>query len=336
MARLASNEKMGYYPTPSLSLEHIQRFFTGVDKLLYVLDPCCGEGYAVSNVLPYSADMWVTAYGVELDPERASVAERNIGTGKVLQGSIFDAQIRPLGCFGLLYLNPPYDSEDGERVEIKFLKHANRWLAPKGVLVFIVPEHIFEKPDHREWIGQHFRSIRVYRLHRDDFPTFNQVVMFGYKRPSRSEVGEVIPPPPYQHIEDVTPFLTDRDRYTIPDTDGPTELFQMKESVTEEDIAGYKPKLLAELDKIRGKAESLTQLSPLLPLRKGHLVTLLTAGALDGRIDTPDGFLLVKGFSERVRYTREEDDKEITTDTYNVCVRVIDATGEKPRWFDIR
>ena len=56
--------------------------------------------------------------------------------------SIFDARVNPLGSMGLLFLNPPYDTEEGERVEMKFLKHSLKWLCPDGVLIFIVPEHI--------------------------------------------------------------------------------------------------------------------------------------------------------------------------------------------------
>jgi len=325
MARLASNEKMGYYPTPQKSLNYIVEFLQPTRKKVYCLDPCCGEGSALAYITQ-RLDR-AESYGIELDPERAQTASYEL---RVIQGSIFDAKITP-GSFGLLYLNPPYDSEEGERVEMKFLKHSIKWLAPKGVLVFIVPEHIFEKADYRAWIGQHFRGLQIYRLHRKDFPTFKQVVLFGIKRSSRVEVWEELPPPPYPYIEDVTV-----QPYVIPSTSG-SEIFQMKEAVTEEDIIAYRSRLLAELEKIRGKFESVNYyLSPLFPLRKGHLVTLLTAGALDGKIDTPEGYLLVKGFSERIQYTIEKDDTLITTDTYNVCVRVIEMSNENFTWYDIK
>jgi SAM-dependent methyltransferase len=324
MARLASNEKMGYYPTPEKSLKFITQYLKS-SKKVYCLDPCCGEGYALEQI------KWnlvrAETYGIELDPERAEKASYSIQ--KVIQGSIFDAKITP-GSFGLLYLNPPYDSDNGERVEIKFLKHSHKWLAPGGVLVFIVPEHIFEKQEYREWIGQHYKNIKIYRLHRDDFPQFKQVVLFGYKRASRSETGEVIPLPPYPHIEDI-----EIEPYIIPAITAPQE-FKMKETVTEEEILTYRPKMIAELERIKGKFESVNYLTPLFPLRKGHLVTLLTAGALDGKINTPEGYLVVKGFAERVQHTREEDDKLITTDTYHVCVRVIEMSNGKAKWYDIK
>lgn len=330
MARLASNEKMGFYPTPEKSLYHIKQFIKAEnpDNNVTCLDPCCGEGVALNVISTAIGNCY--SYGVELDIERAIKSQYIID--KVLQGSIFNAQIKPLGCFGLLYLNPPYESEEGERVEIIFLKHSIRWLSTKGLLIFIVPENIFAKSEYREWIGQHFRDIQIYRLHRDDFPRFKQVVLFGYKRSSRVEDGEDIQLPPYRHIEDIDEI----NHYIVPITTGPTEQFQIKEAVTEEEVHANWLKLITELEKIRGRFFGSNQVNPLFPLRKGHLVALLTAGAFDGRIDIPGGFLVIKGFSERVKFTRTEDDKEITTDTYNVCVRLIEKIGKVARWYDIK
>jgi hypothetical protein len=75
-------------------------------------------------------------------------------------------------------------------------------------------------------------------------------------------------------------------------------------------------------------------LSPLLPLRKGHLTSLLTAGILDGVVDTVDGPMILKGFSDRSKSTYYEDDKEITHDTFSVGIRVIEPF--KGVWYDIK
>jgi len=53
----------------------------------------------------------VRRYGVELDAERALIAQsKGIET---IQGNAFDAIAKP-ESFSLLYLNPPYDSEIGQ------------------------------------------------------------------------------------------------------------------------------------------------------------------------------------------------------------------------------
>ena len=333
MARIASNIKMGYYPTPEKTLSCIKKFLVAKD-IVQILDPCCGDGSALFSLTESLRFSGHIGYGIELDIERALKASSLLGK-RVVQGSIFDAQISPLGCFGLLFLNPPYDSEEGERIEMKFLKHSLKWLSTKGVLVFIVPEHILERSDNREWIGQHLRDIQVYRVHREDFPRFKQIVLFGYKRSSRVEEGEEISPPPYKHIED------DEDDnesvYVVPRTKGP-EKFEAKEAVTEDEIHANWANLVAKLREIQNY-KRIEKIIPLFPLRKGHLVTLIASGGLDGRIDTPNGYLLIKGYSGRIKIKRVEDEKEVVTDTYNSAIRVIEVESgkaRKARWYDIK
>jgi len=98
-------------------------------------------------------------------------------------------------------LNPPYDWDEGERLEMKFLKHAHKWLCNDGVLVFLVPELIFSYEKHRNWIGQHFYNIRVARVTKADYPAFKQVILFERRGASVAKRdGRVTP---YLHIEDL-------------------------------------------------------------------------------------------------------------------------------------
>ena len=151
-----------------------------------------------------------------------------------MQGSILDARINPLGSVGLLYLNPPYDWDDGERLEMKFLKHAHKWLCTDGVLVFLVPELIFHYEKHRSWIGQYFYDIRIVRVTKADYPAFKQVVLFGKKRKERHETGTVMSPS-YPYIEDA-----EASSYAVPLTTGPG-VFQGTDTVTDEEVAGHWP-----------------------------------------------------------------------------------------------
>ncbi len=329
MSRLEADFKMGYYPTPSKSFEYISEWINVAERQrgggnAHMLDPCCGEGAVLSALFSCLRFYQSVAWGIELDAERVIQAEGKLD--HVIQSSIFDARVNPLGCMGLLWLNPPYTVQDGKRAEMEFLRHSVKWLCPSGVLVFIVPEHILLEDRHRELIGQHFQNIRVARLHKEDYPAFRQVVLFGVRRLKRVEDREIIPAPPYAHIEETEPV-----KYIVPFTEGPA-VFQGGSSVTDEDVENNRARLLEEIKRITGYTEDVRGVSPLLPLRKGHLVSLITAGMLDGKIENPDGtFIFIKGFSGRTKDTRQEDDREITRETYRVGIRVMELEG----WYDI-
>ena len=134
--RLEAQAKAGFYPTPSKVVEIIQTWIgeksPGMRRLL---DPCCGTGEPAARI---AAAAGCDAYGVEINAERAQVAKRTLS--KVVAGNLFSVRARP-GAFSILYLNPPYDfdAEDG-RTELSFLKHTLSYLAPMGLLFFVVPQ----------------------------------------------------------------------------------------------------------------------------------------------------------------------------------------------------
>ena len=314
MARLESNAKMGFYPTPNKTLQLLRKWFLFKDHAK-ILDPCCGTGEALAVLTKHNG---AVTYGVELDRERADQAAGKLNY--LALGSIFDVRINPLASIGLLYLNPPYDMDNGERVEMQFLKHATKWLCDSGTLVFLVPEHIFDIDKYRLWIARNYRDIRIVRVHREDYPLFKQAIMFAKRQ---GDTGctrlSVFPEKPYHHIEDIAPSY-----YTAPYTTGP-DIFQGTDAVTDEDVLLNRANVLREIQQIAGKHTGIDKLRPLLPLRKGHLVSLITAGIIDGRIESIDGPMVIKGFHERKEEVRVEDDVEITKETFNVGIRVIEA-----------
>ena len=149
------------------------------------------------------------------------------------------------------------------------------------------------------------------------------------KRPLRIEEGS-FPPEPFEYLDDIpcdTPYL-------VPPTDSPS-VFQGNENVTDEEVLKNRGKVEALINQSIKKLRhvEIKTLSPIFPLRKGHLVWLLTAGGLNAKSQTEDGgFIVVKGFGDRVTTTREKGNTQITRDTYAVGIRVIEPTG----WYDIR
>lgn len=320
MARLEAQTKMGFYPTPEDTLKQILEKLNIASGAI-LLDPCCGEGDAL-NFVAYNGE----TYGIELDTERAITASDTLGT--VLCGNIYEAIVRPLECFSMLYLNPPYDWEDGERAEFRFLRHSHKWLMKGGLLVYIVPEHVLCIPKLASWVGRRYKDIRVYKAVREDYPAFKQVVLFGIKRDDESD--GYIPGPPYPHIED-----TDGITYSVPPGQLP-EVFELQ-GIRPEEIERYRLAAITSFtETVCGTRRDEQILSPLFPLRKGHLVSLLMSGVMNGELDDGDNKLVFKCFTERTKSTRTESDngetKEITTDSYSSGIRVI----ERGRWYDVK
>ena len=73
--RLEGQSKMGYYPTPEVTLSLIPTWLTPQDaEVLRYLDPCCGKGEAIAHVANGHAE----TFGIELSDARAKEAEDRI------------------------------------------------------------------------------------------------------------------------------------------------------------------------------------------------------------------------------------------------------------------
>ena len=107
MARLASQAKMGYYPTPTSEVENIERVLT-IAPGARLLDTCCGEGDAL-RIIAEGKD--VETYGIELDRGRCAVAKEQLDH-VLLADALYEVRVQKEG-FGLLWLNPPYDDSAG-------------------------------------------------------------------------------------------------------------------------------------------------------------------------------------------------------------------------------
>ena len=96
--RSTARLKMGYYPLPESEGKKLRALLSFTERAS-VIDPCVGQGTALRLV---TSEAPVRRYGVELDAERARIADAN-GI-EIIQGNAFDAIARP-ESFSLLYLN---------------------------------------------------------------------------------------------------------------------------------------------------------------------------------------------------------------------------------------
>lgn len=81
LARIASQSKGGFYATPieeiELILPRVTIRYTEEDKVINIIDPCCGEGEALERLARHlkrfepSTGIKTTTYGVELEKSRS-------------------------------------------------------------------------------------------------------------------------------------------------------------------------------------------------------------------------------------------------------------------------
>ena len=178
--RSAARLKMGYYPLPESEGKKLRALLSCANRAS-VIDPCVGQGTALELV---TSDAPVRRYGIELDAERARVAD--FQRHRDHPRNTFDAIAKP-ESFSLLYLNPPYDSEIGtianRRMEAVFLEHTYRWLRMDGVLILVIP---FERShDCSSILSSHFTSLNVFRMTHPDSVQYRQIAVFGVRHEVR-------------------------------------------------------------------------------------------------------------------------------------------------------
>jgi hypothetical protein len=171
--------KLGYYPLPLPEAQRLKSHLSFPATPYAALDPCVGDGSAFQTLVEQSTAL---RYGIELDAYRTEQA-RKLGI-QVLQGDTLEVQCR-VDSLSFLYLNPPYDFEIGKtdnlRMEVVFLRHTGRWLMPRGVLFFVIPQRQLARCART--LAEHFEDIRVYRLTDADSVKFNQVAVLATRRP---------------------------------------------------------------------------------------------------------------------------------------------------------
>ena len=282
------------------------------------IDPCVGDGVAFEAI---TSGAEVLRYGIELDAYRAEQARQRIPN--IVQGNTLEVQC-PVECFGLLYLNPPYDwtlgPADSRRTEQSFLSHTYRWLKPGGVLIFVIPGD--RLAECSQILSTHFRDVRVYRLEAPECVRYKQVVVIGARR-SRREKERLTD-------SDITrarlyyaslarnpsqiPVLPSEPeaRYDVP-VSGPAQLVYRGLPLDEiEDLlpqsAAYRQAgriLFAEPVSATGR--------PLTPLHAGHVGLLACSGLLNGIFGSNDQRHIA--FWQAVKVidkTEEEEDGVIT------------------------
>lgn len=186
MARYASQAKGGYFPTPPREMALLLKRLQVEDgSTVNLLDPCAGEGLALKQMADHIKQLGAKSvtYGNELEDTRADIAKKHLD--HVLKGG-YEVMRMTTKAVSCMYLNPPYDWRNGTRMEKIFLRDLTapeKYLQDGGLLVFCIPQEILK--DCANLLATRFEQLKVYRFTDDNYSSYRQVMVLGYRRTGR-------------------------------------------------------------------------------------------------------------------------------------------------------
>jgi len=341
MARLASQGKLGYYPTPEDELNKIMEMIK-IDESnskIDVLDPCFGDGRALLSFKKKYGNQ-ITAYGVELDSVRFTNAmSGDVGFIDVgLQCDALQEIVVNKKSFDILFLNPPYDVENTDevtaaivgrrRLESRFLEKYTESLIPNGLLVYIVPSNSVFKDF--SYLTKKYELVSLYAF--ESFFDFRQVVFIGRRKSiDKKDMPKELEGDILSWLKDLTnaDLYGDEDINKITSKRFGVEKIEYTPKVTEKpkvkiftsllnpELMVEKIQPLEDLDGFSNNTKLKTlSINPIQEPREGHLALLTASGLMDGEID--DGIYIKGTVDTEVNTVEEitEDGKAKTISTY--------------------
>ncbi|MCR9292017.1 MAG: DUF6094 domain-containing protein [bacterium] len=329
MARLASQERLGFFPLPLPVVDLIAEVIQEVHEEAVICDPCAGEGEAVqalANKLGLDESRIVAC---ELHEGRSRALKARLPTAVVTERTDFQSSAFYTGRASMLYLNPPYDHELGHsaRSEQMFLAKATTALRPGGLLAFVLPRRVLMNTGPiKLFLHNWFQNIGSF-----DFPKevrkFDECVVLAQKR-KKAKTDRY---PPWQ-FPMLNMDLMWQANYKL----RPGELFEFRKvAYDDQELRGLMDFEQVVEDIQRRHQQDRKQVRPPLTLGEGHVALLLAAGYLNGRIHKPgEPPHVVRGTSrkgERVKETsRTSDNKHerlVIEEKIELVIRTLDQQG---------
>jgi hypothetical protein len=172
MARLEAQAKGLYYPTQLEEVDEILKWIRPGRDGARVIDICCGKGMALQRV---AQTLKLTAYGIELQEDRAKQSAKLIDESRILNTSWekTECEVTP-ESFQVSFLNPPYDSvQEGDKtVRLEYLAtvRATRLLQPGGIMILVLPWYALCPKDPRgskqlvPYLAAHYKKFTLGRF----------------------------------------------------------------------------------------------------------------------------------------------------------------------------
>jgi len=288
MARIASDSKAGFYPTPPSQVELVaRRLRVEPGARVNIFDPCAGAGDALHGFSQALAGQGaaVSSYAIELEKERAEACKSKID--HVLQSPYEDTRVTP-HSMSFLWLNPPYSEHGHERAETTFLRDltdpTSGKLQPGGILGFCIPQKVLQ--DTAMLLALRFEDIQVYRFTDDEYQAYRQVVVFAKRREKRNPD----PVPEGNYLKrlalSVLPPLDTEDNvsFQIPAVENEVRTF-LPNILTEEEVAQSlaSSPIWGMLEQYKPRPRSVIK-TPVTPLKITHIAVAIAAGAVGGNM----------------------------------------------------
>ena len=334
MARLASQEKLGYYKTPKRIVEHIKTGLS-IGPNVRMLDPCCGTGEALQLL---AADTDAQTLGIELEYGRYEETKEVLDE-VLLADALAEAMVSSQSM-DLLFLNPPYDMDDGfytqhlQRLEVLFLHRYIPVLAKNGVMIFIIPLKQIYHPTICGILAR-FADLDIFRFPDEEFEAYKQVVVIGRKRlvsglgyeenfqRIMNQRAENMPTTDMIRQNGITVVASESKRQLIFNANhiDPAEILPLTATLREMFLKEVTP-------------PRLTDAHPLMPLRQGHLAMLLAAGYVNGELKDGNGeHLVIKGAVRKMETVTDESTMDFnitkTVEKVQITVRALNlSTGQ--------
>ncbi|SHF42195.1 hypothetical protein SAMN02745218_02220 [Desulfofundulus australicus DSM 11792] len=336
MARLASEAKGGYYPTPPKEMELVcKKLRVEPGTKVNIIDPCAGEGDALKMASDHlkSEGGNVTSYGIEIEATRAGKCRSKLD--RVVRCGYEEARVTPK-AFSFMWLNPPYNERGGERAEVTFLRDLTDPVSGKlmngGVLGYCIPQYVLAQA--APILAARFDDLAVYRFTDENFPVFKQIVVFGVRRTKArqgSEAREIREWLKELSREEGLPVLDADDGVTYLIPESPAVKITFRGSVTDPlEVAGdiVRSPVWEEIKYLLPMPRKVSSLKPpVLPLKPAHDAVAIAAGAIGGNMGTHLLVGMTKKVVDRQVIPEEKGEKVIETERPRTTIRVFTPEG---------
>ena len=339
MARLESVAIGGYYPTPDVLLPRIASLLDWPEgsARAVLLDPCAGSGEAIAALraawtddpdAPYRSGPRVVATELEAGRARDLASRLDFRGDQALHGDAFRLVRSSTDTddgVSLLYLNPPYDTDpEFRRLEHRFLTRFADFLAPGGVLLFLVPHRALSAS--ASLLGRHFVDLRGWRFPPEHFAHFGQVLVAGRRRPRPLEVASHAAARILRWAEDPSelPDLPEAcpDPFRMPEPHWHRVTYDLAEIDLTAALRAFRPWPADETGGDLPARELLGSRFPVvLPPKPAHLALALAAGMFNGHRLDPDDPRRLPPVLAKGAYSRESveiDEKTAPDGTVSV------------------